>query len=180
MVFAQVFLLCAAAVAATSFASPMARVALAAALAGAVGWGVLDIVRAYPSEPPALAVAARFLKRQAAPGDLIAVDSPRALNKLRYYAHQAGGDGLDMRAVLPERVPLSSHVSHVVSLADGDAIAPDEVFTSEAATVWVGRETTAPPDPPHPGWTTTYARIFEGGEETRFALFRYQRAAPAP
>ena len=81
--------------------------------------------------------------------------------------------------MLPERIPLSPHVSHVVSLADGDAIAQDDVFTSEATTVWVARETTASPDPPPPGWTITYARIFEGGEGTRFALTRYQRA-PEP
>ena len=110
---------------------------------------------------------------------MIVVASPRALNKLRYYAGQAGGQSLDIRCALPERVPLSPHVSHVVSLAEGDAVAAGSEFTAGRDTVWMGGETTAPPAAASPAWTITYARVFEGGEATRFTLARYQRAAAA-
>jgi hypothetical protein len=71
---------------------------------------------------------------------------------------------------------LSPHVSHVVSLADGDSVPTGSEFASGRDTVWLGRETTAPPPDPPSGWTTSYARIFEGGDQTRFALGRYERA----
>ena len=176
MVFAQAFLVCAWAVALTRAGSRIAWVA-AAALAGVLAVGLAFTLRTYPPEPPALATAARFLKRQAGESDLVVVESPRVLNKLRYYARQVDGGRLDIRAALPERVPLSPYVSHVVSLAASDAVPADAVFASGASTIWRGRESTAPPDPAPAGWTITYARLFEGGEDTRFALTRYQRAA---
>jgi hypothetical protein len=179
MLFAQVFLLCAWAVAVARLEPRPLRIAGAAGLVILLGAGLVSTVRDFPAEPPAMANAARFLKRQVGPDDLVVVESPRALNKLRYYARQVDGERLDIRAALPERVPLSPHVSHVVSLADSDAVAVDGVFASAAATVWRGRESTAPPDPGPEGWTITYARIFEGGEATRFALVRYQRV-PVP
>lgn len=177
MLFAQVFLLCAWAVGLATLEPRGVRTATAAALALLLGSGLVAVVRTYPAEPPALAAAARFLKRQAGSEDLVVVESPRALNKLRYYARQVDGEGLDIRAALPERVPLSPHVSHIVSLTDAEQIAADAVFASGAPTVWRGRESTAPPDPAPEGWRITYARIFEGGEGTRFALVRYRRAA---
>lgn len=179
MLFAQVFLLCAWAVTVASLEPRRRRIAAAAVLVVVPGVGLLASVRAYPSAPPAMAIAARFLKRQAGSGDLVVVDSPRVLNKLRYYARQVDGERLDIRCALPEKVPLSPHVSHVVSLAEGDVVPADAVLSSAAGTVWRGRESTAPPEKAPAGWAITYARIFEGGEETRFALTRYERA-PAP
>jgi mannosyltransferase len=180
MLFAQPFLFCAWAVAIASVARPITRMAVGTALVLALVPGLVSIVATYPADPPALSAAARFLKRQAGAGDLVVVESPRALNKLRYYARQAGGERLDIRCALPERVPLSPHVSHVVSLAEGDSVPAEAVFASGPATIWLGHESTAPPAPAPAGWSITYARIFEGGEETRFALARYQRADNAP
>lgn len=176
MVFAQAFLLCAWVVAVAAVDRAPLRAAAAAALVVAVGWGLLAAVRAYPEEPPAMAAAARFLKRQAR-GDLVVVDSPRALNKLRYYARQVDAEDLDVRCALPERKPLPRYVSHEISLAPGDDVPADGVFASGATTVWRGHESTAPPDPAPAGWMITYVRMLEGGEDTRFALVRYQRAA---
>ena len=176
MVFAQAFLLCAWGVTMARLPRATLRAAAAAVLVLAVAGGLLATVEAYPAAPPAMATVARFLKRQGAEGDLAVVESPRALNKLRYYARQAQAAGLDIRCTLPERVPLAPHLSHVVSLAEGDAIAREAVFASGADTVWIGRESTGPAEPAPAGWTITYARIFEGAEGTRFALFRYQRS----
>lgn len=176
MLFAQAFLVCAWAVAIASIRSPGMRLAAASLAVSVLGIGLASSVRTIPESPPAMANAARFLKRQAGSGDLVVVESPRALNKLRYYARQEGGDGLDIRSAWPERAPLGPHVSHVVSLTPDDTIPADAVFDAGADTVWRGRESTAPADPAPPGWTITYARIFEGGDDTRFALVRYRRA----
>jgi mannosyltransferase len=180
MLFAEAFLLCAWAVALATIEPPRLRIAVASLLLVVLGAGTGSALRAIPADPPAMANAARFLKRQAGAADLVVVDSPRALNKLRYYARRAGGDGLDIRCALPERVPLSPHVSHVVSLAEGDAVPADAVFATGADTVWRGRESTAAPEPAPAGWAITYAQIFEGGEATRFGLVRYGREAAAP
>jgi len=177
MLFAQLFLLAAWSVVIARVPSSIPRTAAAAALLGVLLAGLAGVLRAFPVDPPAMANAARFLKRQAGAQDLVVVESPRALNKMRYYAGQAGGERLDIRCALPERIPLSPHVSHVVSLADGDSIAAGSEFTAGGDTVWIGREATAPPAAAPPGWTITYARLFEGGEDTRFGLVRYQRAA---
>jgi len=173
MVFAQVFLLAAWSVAIARLRSAPARTIAAAALLAVLLASLALTVRAYPAETPALANAARFLKRQAGAEDLVVVESPRALNKLRYYARQAEGAGLDVRCALPERIPLGPHVSHVVSLAEGDSIAAGSEFAGGGDTVWIGRETTAPPAPAPAGWTITFARLFEGGEDTRFAPARW-------
>jgi hypothetical protein len=175
MVFGQAFIVCAWVVAVAAIDRAALRATAAAALVVAVGWGLLSIVRAYPEQPPAMAAAARFLKRTAR-GELVVVDSPRALNKLRYYAGQMDAEDLDIRCALPERRPLTRYVSHEVSLAPGDVVPRDSVFTSSATTVWRGRESTAPPDPAPPGWTITYVRMLDGGEGTHFGLVRYQRA----
>ncbi|HUG53772.1 MAG TPA: hypothetical protein VMR21_09225, partial [Vicinamibacteria bacterium] len=121
----------------------------------------------------------RFLKRQAG-GEMVVVESPRALNKLRYYARQADAAGLDVRCALPERRPLPRHVSHAVSLLPEDEVRAEGVFALNVATLWQGRESTAPPDPAPAGWQITYARLFDGGDDTRFMLARYRRAASAP
>jgi hypothetical protein len=180
MVFAQVFLLCAWAVTATRTSPRVLRAAAAVAIVLVLAFGLVVTLRRVPADPPALAIAARALRRQAEAGDLVVVESPRVLNKLRYYARQQGADNVRIRAALPERIPLSPHVSHVVSLAQDDAVAADAVFAAGADTVWIGRESTSPPAPAPAGWTVTFARVFEGGEDTRFVLARYQRTDAAP
>ncbi|HYU40584.1 MAG TPA: glycosyltransferase family 39 protein, partial [Vicinamibacteria bacterium] len=181
MLFAQVSLLCAWAVTATGISPRALRTGAAVAAALLIlAAGLAVTLSRVPADPPALALAARALRRQAEAGDLVVVESPRVLNKLRYYARQQGADNVRVRAALPERIPLSPYVSHVVSLADDEAVAADAVFAAGADTVWIGRESTSPPAPAPAGWTVTFARIFEGGEDTRFALARYQRAEAPP
>jgi hypothetical protein len=180
MLFAQVFALCAWAVTATRIGPRALRTGVWFAVVLLLAAGLVVTMRRIPSDPPALALAARALKRQAAAGDLVVVESPRVLNKLRYYARQLAADNVHIRTASPERVPLSPYVSHVVSLAEADTVAADAVFASGADRVWIGRESTSPPSPAPAGWTVTFARIFEGGEETRFALARYQREEAPP
>jgi hypothetical protein len=175
-----VFLLCAWAVTVTRIGPRALAASAALAIVLLLGAGLAITMRRLPADPPALALAARSLKRQAGAGDLVVVESPRVLNKLRYYASQLGADTLRVRAALPERVPLPPYVSHVVSLGAGDAVDADTVFAAGTDTVWVGRESTSPPTPPPAGWTITFARVFEGGEDTRFTLARYQRTETPP
>jgi hypothetical protein len=180
MVFAQVFLLCAWAVTVTRIEGRRWRIGAGATLLLLLGLTLARTARHFPSDPPALAGAARALRRNAAAGDLVVVESPRVLNKLRYYAARVDAQGLDVRAALPERIPLSPYVSHVVSLREGETIAADALFASAGRALWIGRESTSPPDPAPPGWAITFARIFEGGEGTRFRLARYERTEGTP
>ena len=180
MVFAQVFLLCAWAVTMSRIEVRWWRLGAATALLLLLGVTLLRTMRHFPSEPPALAGAARALKRNAAAGDLVVVDSPRVLNKLRYYAGRVDAQGLDVRAAQPERIPLRPYVSHIVSLLDSEVVPADALFASGARTVWIGRESTSPADPAPTGWAITFARIFEGGEGTRFRLARYERIGDTP
>jgi hypothetical protein len=180
LVFAQVFLLGAWAVTVSGIAMRRVRLAAATAFVVLLAGSLAATMRTWPSEPPALAGAARALKRNAGAGELVVVDSPRVLNKLRYYARRVEAGELDVRAAFPERIPLSPYVSHVVSLTPAELIAADAVFATGAGTVWVGRESTSPPDAAPPGWDITFARVFEGGDDTRFRLARYVRTAGAP
>jgi hypothetical protein len=175
MVFGQTFLVCAWVVVVAAVDRVAVRAMATAALVVGVAWSLLATVYAYPDQPPAMAAAARFLKRNAR-GELVVVESPRALNKLRYYAGQVDAEDLDVRCALPERKPLTRYVSHEISLTPGDVVPRDSVFTSSATAVWRGRESTAPPDPAPAGWAITYVRMLEGGEGTHFGLVRYQRA----
>jgi mannosyltransferase len=180
MVFAQVFLLCAWAVTVAKIQARRWRIGAAAAILLLLSVTLLRTTRRFPSQPPALAGAARALRRNAVAGDLVVVESPRVLNKVRYYAAREDARDLDVRAALPERIPLSPYVSHVVSLLDSEVIPADAVFASGARTVWIGRESTSPPVPAPAGWTITFARIFEGGDDSRFLLARYDRAVGTP
>jgi hypothetical protein len=180
MVFAQVFLVGAWAVAIAAIPSRPLRVGAAAAACLLLALITARTLRDVPSDPPALAGAARALKRNVAEGDLVVVESPRVLNKLRYYAGRVDAGDIDVRSRHPERIPLSPYVSHVVSLRPQETIAADALFSSGARAVWTGAESTSPPDPPPPGWTITFARIFEGGGDTRFRLARYERVPAGP
>jgi hypothetical protein len=169
MAFAQVGFLCFWG-AAWPRLSPRVRWA-ALAPAVLVAAGLVRTLRGYPDAPPAIAQAARFLKRQAGSPAVVVVDSPRALNKLLYYARQADAP-LEVRCAFASPAG-AAHFTHLASLRDGDVVRAEDVFAIPRV-VWRGRDSTAPADPPSPGWTITFARMFDGGEETRYLLARYE------
>jgi hypothetical protein len=164
MAFGQLFLICAWGVLWSRVPRAPARAGVAAALVAvsAAGLGVTWRER-YPDRPTALWYAARYLKRQAAPGDLVITRSPRALNKLRYYAERVEAPGLDIRyAAAPSAA--DDHFSHLPSLQEADILRADPFADRTPRTLWRLEDVRTAPEPPPPGWEMTNAKIFEGGD----------------
>jgi 4-amino-4-deoxy-L-arabinose transferase-like glycosyltransferase len=148
------------------------RTLAAVAIAGSVAWGLAGFLRDLPSEPTAAEPLLRYVRRWQQPGDVVVADSPRALNKLLFYARPLGL-AVPVRA-LPG-VAGGGHYTHLASLQPGELVQSVE----EAAwgpRVWRATERPDPVPPPPAGWTMGFARVFEGGEGSRYLLVRYDRA----
>jgi hypothetical protein len=177
MAFGQFFLICAWGVLWARLPAPAGRAAMAAVLLATSAAGLAASWQArYPDRPTAFWYAARYLKRQAAPGDLVITRSPRALNKLRYYAVQVEAPGLDAR-YLPSGAADGDHFSHLPSLQAEEILASDPFLDRTPRTIWRIEDVKTAPEPAPPGWRTTHARMFEGGDAPMILIAGY---APAP
>jgi hypothetical protein len=153
-------------------ALPRAPRALAAVVVGAaVTWGLAGFLRGLPSEATAAEPLLRYVRRWQQPGDVLVVDSPRALNKVLFY-----GRPLDL--ALPVRalpgVSGGGHYTHLASLQPGELVQSVEQ-AAWGPRVWRATERPDPVPPPPAGWTMGFARVFQGGEGTRYLLVRYDR-----
>jgi hypothetical protein len=148
------------------------RIVAAAVAGGCVTAGLWTFLRGLPDRPPAVTQVVRHLRRLQEPGDVVVVDSPRALNKLLFYARQDGLDGMPARA-LPG-VAGGGHYTHHASLLAGELVQQVEE-AARGPRVWRASERPDPVPPPPPGWTMHFARVFEGGEGSRTLLVRYER-----
>jgi hypothetical protein len=177
MAFGQFFLICAWGVLWARTPSALARGAGAAALAivSAIGLASTWTAR-YPDRPPAFWYAARYLKRQTAPGDLVVVRSPRALNKLRAYGELVDAGSLDVKYVAGPSAQ-DDHFSHLPSLDEGDVLATDPFLDHTPRTVWRVEDVRTAPEPAPAGWTITQARMIEGGDAPVVLIAGY---APGP
>ena len=164
MAFGHFFLICAWGVLWARLPTTAVRALLAVALlvtsaAGLfVTWGAR-----YPDRPTAFWYTARYLKRQAGPGDLVITRSPRALNKLRYYAEQVDARSLDVRYAA-SGAAYDDHFSHLPSLEDREVLSTDPFLERTPRTIWRLEDTRTAPEPAPPGWRITHARMFEGGD----------------
>jgi dolichyl-phosphate-mannose-protein mannosyltransferase len=164
MAFGQFFLICAWGVLWARIPARRTRVLAAAALVVAAASGLLATWRArYPDRPTAFSYAARYLKRQAGPGDMVITRSPRALNKLLYYADLVEASGLDAR-YLPGGAADADHYSHLPSLEDREVLRADPFLDAAPRTLWRLEDTRTAPEAAPPGWRITHARMFEGGD----------------
>jgi hypothetical protein len=169
-VFAHVGLAALAGVAWSALARP-GRVAAAFVLLAAAGAGLSGFLRDLPDRPPAVTQVVRQLRRLQEPGDVVVVDSPRALNKLLFYARQDGLEALAVRA-LPG-VAGGGHYTHHASLQPGEMVQSVE-SAAAGPRLWRATERPDPVPPPPPGWVMRFARVFEGGEGSRYLLVRYE------
>jgi hypothetical protein len=149
-----------------------ARIAAAAVIGAATLGGLVSFLRELPDRPTAAAQVALYLRRQQQPGDVVVVDSPRALNKLMFYGRQVDLQGLPLRA-LPG-VAGGGHYTHHASLQPGELVEQVEQ-AALGPRLWRTSERPHPVPPPPSGWTMGYARVFEGGEGSRVLLVRYDR-----
>jgi hypothetical protein len=152
---------------------PRAGRAVAGVVVGAsVVAGLAGFLRALPDAPSATLQVARYLRRQQQEGDVVVVDSPRALNKLLFYGRQAELTALPLRA-LPG-VAGGGHYTHHASLLPGELVRDVEA-AALGPRIWRASEQPHPVPPSPGGWTMGYARVFEGGEGSRYLLVRYDR-----
>jgi hypothetical protein len=164
MAFGQFFLVCAWGVAWARIPSAMPRMVGALALVGLCAAGLATTWSArYPDRPSAFWHAARYLKRQTAPGDLVLVRSPRALNKLRAYGQILDASRLEVR-YLAAPATGDDHFSHLPSLDEGDILTGDPFLDRTPRTIWRVEDVRTAPEVPPPGWEMTYARMLDGGD----------------
>lgn len=176
MAFGQFFLICVWGVLWARLPTTAARALLAAALVVTSAAGLLVTWGArYPERPTAFWYTARYLKRQAGPVDLVITRSPRALNKLRYYAEQVDARGLDVKYAAGGAT-YDDHFSHLPSLEDQEVLLTDPFRERTPRTIWRLEDTRTAPEPAPPGWRITHARIFEGGDAPMILVAGY---APA-
>lgn len=173
MAFGQFFLVCAWGVLWARIPRPAARSFFAAALvAVSVAGLVVTSAARYPDRPTAFWYTARYLKRQASPGDLVITRSPRALNKLRYYAEQVDAPGLDVRYAAGGAAG-DDHFSHLPSLEAPDILRADPFLERAPRRLWRLEDTRTAPEPAPPGWRITHARTFEGGDAPTILVVGY-------
>jgi hypothetical protein len=177
MAFGQLFLLCAWGVLWARLPALAPRALLAAAVVGLAVAGLAVTWQArYPDRPTAFWYAARYLKRHAQPEDLVLTRSPRALNKLRYYAERVDAGGLDARYA-SNAAAGGDHFSHLPSLEDREVLADDPFRDPTPRTIWRLEDVRTAPEPAPPGWRITHARMFEGGDAPVILVTGY---GPAP
>jgi dolichyl-phosphate beta-glucosyltransferase len=127
-----------------------------------------------PTRPPALALAADFLKQAHQPGDAIWTDNPIAVNSLRYYAAQAGLFALRVQCPAPPAVP-GGHVPHVAALTARE-ILPErgEMVRPLPSRVWRASPSSMLAQEAIAGMRKTTERVFQGGDATLYTLVLYE------
>jgi hypothetical protein len=137
----------------------------------------LEMVRQrWPTRPPALAATAAFLRDHYQDGDVVLTSSPSELNRLRYYAAQAGMPTTQARCILSPFQP-PGHVVHLGSLQAEDILWTG--FPSEPSLgqrVWTLTETSAGTPPPGEHWREVSQWSFGGGNEDHYYLILYERS----
>jgi len=175
LVFAQFFLLGFWGIAWAHLPGWPARLVVSC-LVGAVSLGGLwCAVTQFPASAPALVKAADFLKERYEPGDLILMNGPAALNRLRYYAEQAGIESINVRC-WQSPFPARGHIVHLASLGTEDVVwAAEKGAMATARRWWVASETGEQMSNRAEGMRMAVKRTFEGGGGTRYALVLYER-----
>jgi hypothetical protein len=173
LAFAQLFLLGFWGVAWARLPGPMARVFLTWLLGAVCLSGVAGAIARLPDSPPGPARAAAFLKEHAQAGDLIVVDSPVAVYRLRYYAAQAGLLAPNVRCRV-NLFPGPGHAPHLAALATEDIIWPGEPCPGPVPRCWGVSETGQLGLESWPGMKLRLQRTFSG-PEGEYSLALYER-----
>ncbi len=138
-------------------------------------YGLWHLVSGWSAKPPAIELAARFLRDQYQEGDLIVVEGAVEVNRLRCYADRAGIDRLDVRTTV-NAFARDLHMSHQAALVDTDILAETPKMYSRPERLWRGgsdRVQAAPPE----GMKTILEQTFEGGGGTRYVLILHAKSS---
>jgi mannosyltransferase len=130
----------------------------------------------WPTRPPALAGAAAFLRDRYRDGDVVLTGSPSALNRLRYYAAQAGMPTIQVRCLLSPFQP-PGHIVHISSLQAEDILwlgSPPQPHPGNR--VWSLAETNAATPSLGERWREVSRWRFGGDREGQYHLLLYELA----
>jgi len=136
--------------------------------------GLGQSVARYPATASAAAQAGQVLMERWQAGDLVLVESPRALNRLLYWTSRPGTSRPTVRCVLPRVPAQGDRFSHLASLAAEDVLWEDQLKALSARRLWQARDSKHAPAP-IPGWARTALRSFEGGDGSWYTLARAVR-----
>jgi hypothetical protein len=178
LVFAQFSLLVLLGLAVPSTASRRLR-ALALLPGLVLTAGLVQSVARYPRSASAAAQAAPFLMERRQAGDLVLVDSPRALNRLLYWTSRSRADAPTVKCLLPEGPARGDRFSHLASLRVEDTLTEERVPAMAVRRLWQARDSKYAPEP-IPGWSRTALRTFEGGDGSWYTLTRAVREGTGP
>lgn len=174
LIFSQFFFLALWAVGLATLERLWERVALVALVLPVLLYGLGQTVTRYPGEPSATELAVRSLTRHDLREDLVLTTSPRALNRLRFYATQAGLDA-PSRCVLPRTSSGDGRFSHAASIEPRDILWADEVARVKARRLF---RVDPRDETPLEGWNLVASRFFEGGDGSQVILTRFGRGKP--
>ncbi len=146
------------------------KVVIGAFIAGSVISGGVQYLGKWPTEPPAHAAAAHFLKQHYQNGDVCWTDWAPEVNTLRYYLAQVGMRVVNVRC----RAAIGpGHVVHQASLSIDDFFWGD---FPEGTRIWkCGPSKTSAATCP-PGMVETLRHTFEGPKGTFYNLILFQPA----
>lgn len=138
--------------------------------------GLVSLRESWPTRPPPLAETAAFLRDRACPDDVVLTASPSAVNRLRYYAAQAGMPTIQARCILSPFQP-PGHIVHLGSLQADDVLWIG--FASEPPTVrriWTLSEASAATASPGEFRREVARWYFGDGKEERYILILHERS----
>jgi len=152
------------------------RIALVCVLATVCLSGLWAAAKHLPDSPPAIAAAVDYVKAHYHDDELIIVDWPSEVNRLRYYTKLAGVTWPQVRWKVN---PLSPHNPrmHIASLCSEDLyLMTDGVDERLPRRLWLAYEGSAVLFPATSTMKLVWSRTFEGGNYTTYTLTLYERS----
>ena len=136
-------------------------------------YGLANNLGNLPAAAPAHEAAMAWLQQTYRQGDVVLVAGPRALNRLRYYATQAGMTSIDVRCPEPAS-PSMAGKGHYTAIDAGEVLSKDQSpSTLPCPRLWVVNDkgVEGQPLPPRRKWLNTHS--FAGGGGTSYELTLY-------
>jgi 4-amino-4-deoxy-L-arabinose transferase-like glycosyltransferase len=172
----QVFLLAFWASWATARKRPWARRAASLTLVALAAGCYAQAFAARATAPSAEEDAARFLAARWRPGDVFLADSPRALNRMRYYLAESGIRAPEMHCLLSSSAEETGHFVHTASLAPGEIVELQKLEVAQWPRLWFGTPAGAEAPFPAAAWQRIVIHGFTGWAGTHYTLSRYVRS----
>jgi hypothetical protein len=118
-----------------SLSHRVARAIAVCVVIGIAGMAALKEVDSWPDEPPPITRAMDFVKEGYRDGDIILATWFAEVNRLQYYAEEAGIPNPSVRAILTKELG-PGHTMHIASLNEYDILLPSEITRMDYVRFW--------------------------------------------